>query len=86
MNGNWANLFPYLAGAFKLIVLGIGAYFAIKWHFDEDRRVKEEAGVVFDKPTAIKKWAMILAIPVFLIVLIFIAIYSTNWLLDHYQG
>ncbi|MGV3000648.1 MULTISPECIES: hypothetical protein [Vibrio] len=84
MNGNWANVFPYLAGALKLIVLAIGAYFAIKWHFDEDRRVREEAGVVFDKPTIMKKLAMVLAIPVLLIVLIFLSIYSTNWILDHY--
>jgi len=26
--------------AIKVIALGIAGYFAIKWHFDEERRVK----------------------------------------------
>ncbi|MDW6002435.1 hypothetical protein [Vibrio mangrovi] len=82
MNGSWANFFPYFAGAFKIIVLGIGAYLAIKWHFDEERRVREAEGVVFDKPSAMKKLAMILAFPVFLVILILLVIYATNWFLD----
>ena len=82
MNGSWANSFPYFAGAFKLIVLGIGAFFAIKWHFDEERRVREAEGVVFDKPTFMKKLAMILAIPVLLVLLVLLVIYATNWFLD----
>ncbi|KQH87197.1 hypothetical protein [Vibrio furnissii] len=82
MNGSWANFFPYFAGAFKLIVLGIGAYLAIKWHFDEDRRVKEAAGVVFDEPSAMKKWASMLAIPTLLTLLVIVVVYATNWYLD----
>ncbi|MFL9709757.1 hypothetical protein [Methylobacillus sp. Pita1] len=78
MNGSWANSFPYFAGAFKLIVLGIGAYFAIKWHFDEERRVKEAEGVVFDKPGFMKKLAMILAIAVLLVFLALLVIYATD--------
>lgn len=82
MNGTWANVFPYFAGAFKLIVLGIGAYLAIKWHFDEDRRVREAEGVVFDKPSFIKKLARMLALPVLLVLLVLLVIYATNWFLD----
>ncbi|QMV15784.1 hypothetical protein [Vibrio spartinae] len=81
MNSGWANFFPYFAGALKLIVLGIGAYLAIKWHFDEDKRVKEAAGEVFDKPSAMKKVAMILAFPVLLTLLIILVVYATNWVL-----
>lgn len=79
---SWADVFPYFAGALKLVVLAIGAYFAIKWHFDEDRRVKEKAGIVFDKPTAIKKLAMMLTIPVLLTLAVIVTIYATNWILD----
>ena len=82
MNGSWANFFPYFAGAFKLIVLGIGAYFAIKWHFDEERRVREAEGVVFDKPSFMRKLAMMLALPVLLVLLALLVIYATNWFLD----
>ncbi|MDO6708534.1 hypothetical protein [Photobacterium sp. 1_MG-2023] len=82
MNGSWANFFPYFAGAFKLIVLAIGAYFAIKWHFDEEKRVRKSKGVVFDKPSFMKKLAMMLAIPVLLTLLIIFVIYATNWFLD----
>ncbi|NAW87121.1 hypothetical protein [Photobacterium halotolerans] len=81
MNGSWANVFPYLAGAFKLIILGIGAYFAIKWHFDEEKRVRKAEGVVFDNPSFMKKLAMMLAIPVLLILLVLLVIYATNWYL-----
>ncbi|SDI05307.1 hypothetical protein SAMN04488136_15018 [Vibrio xiamenensis] len=81
MNSFLANFFPYFAGAFKLIVLAIGGYLAIKWHFDEDRRVKEAAGEVFDRPSAIKKLVTIFAILVFVVLAIILVIYATNWLL-----
>ncbi|SNR70996.1 hypothetical protein SAMN05192560_0638 [Methylobacillus rhizosphaerae] len=82
MDDSWADFFPYFAGALKLIVLGIGAYFAIKWHFDEERRVREAEGVVFDKPGFMKKLAMRLALSVLLILLALLVIYVTNWLFD----
>ena len=82
MDNGWGNFFPYFAGALKIIVTAIGAYFAIKWHFDEDRRVKEAAGVVFEPQSFKKKLAKILAIPVILTLLIAITIYATNWVLD----
>ena len=37
---HWSNIFPLIFLPVKFIVLGIGAYFAIKWHFDEEKRVK----------------------------------------------
>ena len=79
MSSNWANFFPYFAGAFKLIVLGFGGYLAIKWHFDEEARVREEEGVVFDRSSYMQKMAMIL---VFLVTLVILVIYATNWYLD----
>lgn len=78
MNGSWANFFPYFAGALKIIVLGIGGYLAIKWHFDEEARVREQEGVVFDRSGYMKKMAMILA---FLVTLVIVVIYATDWLL-----
>ncbi len=78
MSGSWANFFPYFAGALKIIVLGIGGYLAIKWHFDEEARVREQEGVVFDRSGYMKKMAMILA---FLVTLVIVVIYATNWLL-----
>ena len=78
MDGSWAEFFPYFAGAFKLIVLGIGAYFAIKWHFDEERRVREAKGAVFDKPSVMKKLAMILALSVLFVLLALLVIYATD--------
>ncbi|ABE51003.1 MULTISPECIES: hypothetical protein [Methylobacillus] len=78
MNGSWANSFPYFAGAFKLIVLGIGAYFSIKWHFDEERRVREAEGVVFNKLSFMKKLAMILVLAVLLVLLALLVIYATD--------
>ncbi len=79
MSGSWADFFPYFAGAFKLIVFGIGGYLAIKWHFDEEARVKEKEGVVFDRSGQMKKMAMIL---VSLVTLVILVIYATNWFLD----
>ncbi|MDG2855606.1 hypothetical protein P7M29_25630, partial [Vibrio parahaemolyticus] len=69
----------YFAGAFKLIVLGIGAYLAIKWHFDEERRVREAEGVVFDNPSLIQKFAKTLTLPFLLCLLVLLVIYATNW-------
>ncbi|OEE41876.1 hypothetical protein ACODG7_13930 [Vibrio anguillarum] len=79
MNSSWADFFPYFAGALKIIVTSIGAYFAIKWHFDEEARVREKEGVVFDRSSYMKKMAMIL---VTLVILVILVIYATNWILD----
>ncbi|ELM6620689.1 hypothetical protein Q2Y23_001637 [Vibrio fluvialis] len=79
MNGSCSNFFPYFAGALKIVVLGIGGYLAIKWHFDEEARVREEKGVAFDRSSYMKKMVMILA---FLVTVVVLVIYATNWYLD----
>ncbi len=33
---------PVIFGAFKVIVLGICMFFAIKWHYDKDKEAKEK--------------------------------------------
>lgn len=43
MSISWVNFFPIVFLPFKLIVLGIGMYFAIKWHYDQDKKKKEES-------------------------------------------
>lgn len=32
---------PIVFGTFKLLVLGIAMFFAIKWHYDKDKEKKE---------------------------------------------
>ncbi|TWD55255.1 hypothetical protein [Allorhizobium terrae] len=45
MTGDWVDWFPIVFFPFKIIVLGTAAYFAIKWHHDQDKAQKEkEAG------------------------------------------
>lgn len=82
MNGSWTDFFPYFAGALKLIVLGIGAYFAIKWHFDEERRVREAQGMVFVAPSFMKKLTMMIALPVVLVSVAVLVIYATKYFYD----
>ena len=36
------DFFPLVFLPFKIIVLGIGAYFAIKWHFDREKEEKRK--------------------------------------------
>ncbi|WP_435249365.1 hypothetical protein ACMAZD_11460 [Vibrio sp. nBUS_14] len=81
MNASWANFFPYFAGAFKLIVLAIGGYLAIKWHFDEDKRLKEEGGEVFNTPSVLKKLMTVLLITILVTSSVTLIVYATNWLL-----
>ena len=82
MNASWANFFPYFAGAFKLIVLAIGGYLAIKWHFDEDRRLREQEGEVFNTLSLKKKLVTALVITIVVTCLITLVVYATDWLLD----
>ena len=37
---HWTNFVPIFFMAIKVIVLGVCGFFAIKWHFDEEKRVK----------------------------------------------
>ena len=39
---HWSDFFPYVFMAIKLIALFIAGYYAIKWHFDQDRKLKRE--------------------------------------------
>ncbi len=34
--------FPIVFGGFKVIVLGTGMFFAIKWHYEQDKKKKAE--------------------------------------------
>ena len=81
MNASWANFFPYFAGAFKLIVLAIGGYLAIKWHFDEDKRLREQEGEVFNTLSLKKKLVTALIITIVVTCLITFVVYATDWLL-----
>lgn len=39
---HWSDLFPLVFFPFKIIVLGVGMFFAIKWHVDQDNKKREE--------------------------------------------
>ena len=34
--------FPIVAGTFKVLALGIGMFFAIKWHYDQGKKETEK--------------------------------------------
>jgi hypothetical protein len=34
--------FPIVAGTFKVLALGTGMFFAIKWHYDQGKKVKRK--------------------------------------------
>jgi len=40
---HWSEIFPLIFFPFKLIVLGVGMFFAIKWHVDQDKKKRDEA-------------------------------------------
>ena len=40
---HWSDFFPLVFFPFKIIVLGIGMYFAIKWHYDQDKKKQQGA-------------------------------------------
>jgi hypothetical protein len=33
--------FPIVAATFKVLVLGTGMFFAVKWHYDQGQKVKQ---------------------------------------------
>lgn len=37
----WADWFPFVFFPFKIIVLGVGMFFSIKWHHDQAKKEKE---------------------------------------------
>ena len=38
--------FPIVAGTFKVLVLGTGMFFAIKWHYDKEKKEKDKRAVL----------------------------------------
>ncbi|MBO9401752.1 hypothetical protein [Shimia sp. R9_3] len=42
MELGWVDLFPLVFFPFKIIVLGIGMFYAIKWHHDQEKKKKNE--------------------------------------------
>ncbi|SCX87408.1 hypothetical protein [Rhizobium sp. NFACC06-2] len=44
MDWDWVDFFPIVFLPFKIIVLGTGMYFAIKWHHDQAKKEKETNG------------------------------------------
>lgn len=39
---HWTDFFPYVAMVIKVVALAVAAYYAIKWHFDQDKKLKEK--------------------------------------------
>jgi hypothetical protein len=37
----WVDWFPIVFFPLKIIVLGVGMFFAIKWHYDQGKKKKE---------------------------------------------
>ncbi|NTJ42027.1 hypothetical protein G6L28_05345 [Agrobacterium larrymoorei] len=38
----WVEWFPIVMLPFKIIVVGVGMYYSIKWHHDQDKKKREE--------------------------------------------
>ena len=56
---------PIVLMTFKLVVLGIGMFFAVKWHYDQGKRQK-----VMDKRALLLAGGKVLAIFVLLLVVV----------------
>lgn len=39
---SWDNLFPIVFFPLKILVLGVGMFFSIKWHHDQGKKQKEK--------------------------------------------
>jgi hypothetical protein len=50
MELSWVDFFPIVFFPFKLIVLGVGMFFAIKWHYDQDKKQQQEAAEAKQPP------------------------------------
>ena len=42
--------FPIVAGTFKVVVLGTGMFFAIKWHYDKGKKEKAKKNAMSAPP------------------------------------
>lgn len=38
----WADWFPFVFFPFKILVLGVGMFFSIKWHHDQAKKEERE--------------------------------------------
>ncbi len=38
----WADWFPFVFFPFKIMVLGVGMFFSIKWHHDQAKKDERE--------------------------------------------
>lgn len=44
MDPGWVDWFPIIFFPLKILVLGVGMYYSIKWHYDQDKKKKEADG------------------------------------------
>lgn len=49
--------FPIVAGTFKVLALGTGMFFAIKWHYDQGKKEK-----AIDKRALLRSGGMVAAV------------------------
>ncbi|MEM7733059.1 MAG: hypothetical protein AAF280_09785 [Pseudomonadota bacterium] len=40
---HWSDVFPLIFFPFKILVLAIGAYLSIKWHYDKDNELRKKS-------------------------------------------
>lgn len=41
---NWVDWFPLVFFPLKVIVLGVGMFYAIKWHRDQEKKDNKSSG------------------------------------------
>lgn len=56
---------PIVLVIFKVLVLGTGMFFAVKWHYDQERKVKEKRAVLH----AVGKLAAVFVVALLVLVL-----------------
>lgn len=39
---HWSDWFPIVFFPLNIMVLAVGMFFAIKWHYDQDKKKREE--------------------------------------------
>ena len=42
MDPDWVDWFPIVFFPLKILVLGVGMFFSIKWHYDQDKKKQNE--------------------------------------------
>ena len=54
--------FPIVAFTFKVLVLGTGMFFAIKWHYDKGKKEKEKKGKEREKRAVLRAAGKVAAV------------------------